>query len=86
MTVLPLYLIAFTEGDAAGVGVYHAAADGLKHLTLELGGKSPNIIFADANIPNAVNGAVSGIFRYSSRTSDDARATPAYSRLHGDCT
>lgn len=60
--------IAFTGGDAAGVDVYHAAADGLKHLTLELGGKSPNIIFADANIPNAVNGAVSGIFAASGQT------------------
>ena len=60
--------IAFTGGDSAGVGVYHAAADGLKHLSLELGGKSPNIIFADAKIPNAVNGAISGIFAASGQT------------------
>jgi aldehyde dehydrogenase (NAD+) len=60
--------IAFTGGDSAGVGVYHAAADGLKHLSLELGGKSPNIIFADARIPDAVNGAISGIFAASGQT------------------
>jgi acyl-CoA reductase-like NAD-dependent aldehyde dehydrogenase len=60
--------IAFTGGDSAGVGVYHAAADGLKHLSLELGGKSPNIIFADAKIPAAVNGAISGIFAASGQT------------------
>jgi acyl-CoA reductase-like NAD-dependent aldehyde dehydrogenase len=60
--------IAFTGGDSAGIGVYHAAADGLKHLSLELGGKSPNIIFADAKLPNAVNGAISGIFAASGQT------------------
>jgi acyl-CoA reductase-like NAD-dependent aldehyde dehydrogenase len=60
--------IAFTGGDSAGVGVYHAAADTLKHLSLELGGKSPNIIFADAKLPDAVNGAISGIFAASGKT------------------
>ena len=61
-------MIAFTGGESAGTGVYHAAADGLKHLSLELGGKSPNIIFADAKLPNAVNGAISGIFAASGQT------------------
>jgi aldehyde dehydrogenase (NAD+) len=60
--------IAFTGGDSAGTDVYHAAADGLKHLSLELGGKSPNIIFADAKLPEAVNGAISGIFAASGQT------------------
>jgi aldehyde dehydrogenase (NAD+) len=60
--------IAFTGGDSAGVGVYRAAADGLKHLSLELGGKSPNIVFADAKLPDAVNGAISGIFAASGQT------------------
>lgn len=60
--------IAFTGGESAGVGVYHAAADSLKHLSLELGGKSPNIIFNDASLPNAVNGAISGIFAASGQT------------------
>ena len=61
-------MIAFTGGESAGTGVYHAAADGLKHLSLELGGKSPNIIFADAKLPDAVNGAISGIFAASGQT------------------
>jgi aldehyde dehydrogenase (NAD+) len=60
--------IAFTGGDSAGVGVYHAAADTLKRLSLELGGKSPNIIFADAKLPDAVNGAIAGIFAASGQT------------------
>jgi (Z)-2-((N-methylformamido)methylene)-5-hydroxybutyrolactone dehydrogenase len=60
--------IAFTGGEAGGISIYRAAAEGLKHVTLELGGKSPHIIFADAKIDNAVNGAVSGIFAASGQT------------------
>jgi acyl-CoA reductase-like NAD-dependent aldehyde dehydrogenase len=60
--------IAFTGGEAGGVAVYRAAAAGLKTVTLELGGKSANIIFADANIESAVNGAISGIFAATGQT------------------
>jgi hypothetical protein len=41
---------------------YESAARGLKRVTLELGGKSPNIVFDDAVIEDAVKGAISGIF------------------------
>jgi aldehyde dehydrogenase (NAD+) len=60
--------VAFTGGEAGGQAVYRLAAEGLKHITLELGGKSPNIIFADAQIDNAVNGAVSGVFAATGQT------------------
>lgn len=60
--------IAFTGGEPGGIAVYRAAAEGLKSVTLELGGKSANIVFADANIENAVNGAISGIFAASGQT------------------
>jgi (Z)-2-((N-methylformamido)methylene)-5-hydroxybutyrolactone dehydrogenase len=60
--------VAFTGGDATGAAVYAAAAKGIKHVTLELGGKSPNIIFADARIDDAVKGAISGIFAASGQT------------------
>lgn len=60
--------VAFTGGDATGAAVYAAAAKGIKHVTLELGGKSPNIVFADANIEDAVKGAISGIFAASGQT------------------
>lgn len=60
--------VAFTGGEAGGVAVYQAAARGLKHVSLELGGKSPNIVFADADIDNAVKGAVSGIFAATGQT------------------
>jgi aldehyde dehydrogenase (NAD+) len=46
----------------AGSKIYELAARGLKTVTLELGGKSPNIVFDDADLAQAVKGAVSGIF------------------------
>ena len=60
--------IAFTGGEPGGIAVYRAAAEGLKTVTLELGGKSANIVFADANIENSVNGVISGIFAASGQT------------------
>ncbi|CAM5362613.1 aldehyde dehydrogenase (NAD+)/betaine-aldehyde dehydrogenase [Aquamicrobium terrae] len=60
--------IAFTGGEPGGIAVYRAAAEGLKTVTLELGGKSANIVFDDANIDSAVNGAISGIFAASGQT------------------
>lgn len=60
--------VAFTGGDAGGRHVLKSAADTFKHVTLELGGKSPQIVFADAEIDAAVNGVVSGIFAASGQT------------------
>lgn len=60
--------IAFTGGEAGGLSVYRSAAEELKKVTLELGGKSPNIVFEDASLDNAVNGVVSGIFAASGQT------------------
>lgn len=54
--------IGFTGGGEAGQKIYEAAARGFKTVTLELGGKSPNIVFDDADLDQAVKGAVSGIF------------------------
>jgi aldehyde dehydrogenase (NAD+) len=54
--------IAFTGDTTTGRGVMRTAADTVKHLTLELGGKSPNIVFADADLDAAVRGATIGIF------------------------
>jgi aldehyde dehydrogenase (NAD+) len=54
--------IAFTGSTAVGKEIMRNAADSLKRITLELGGKSPNIVFADSDIDNAVRGAINGIF------------------------
>lgn len=60
--------IAFTGGEAGGVAIYKSAAEDLKTVTLELGGKSANIVFADADLDSAANGAISGIFAASGQT------------------
>src|SRR5271169_5757246 len=54
--------IAFTGSTEVGKEIMRSAADSMKRLTLELGGKSPNIVFADSDIDNAVKGAITGIF------------------------
>ena len=53
--------IAFTGSTSVGQNIIRNGADTLKHTTMELGGKSPNIIFADANIEGAVQAAFWGI-------------------------
>jgi len=60
--------VAFTGGDAGGRAVYQAASKHIKPVTLELGGKSPNIVFDDANFDNAVKGVISGIFAATGQT------------------
>lgn len=60
--------ITFTGGDITARHVAHAAADNLTPATLELGGKSPQIVFADADIDAAVNGLLAGIFAASGQT------------------
>ena len=60
--------IAFTGSDATGQKIYETAAKGLKRVSMELGGKSPNIVFDDAEIDNAVKGAISGIFAATGQT------------------
>ncbi len=54
--------IAFTGSTSVGQGIMRNGADTMKHLTMELGGKSPNIVFADANIEAALQAAFWGIF------------------------
>jgi aldehyde dehydrogenase (NAD+) len=60
--------IAFTGSESTGRRVYERAAGSLKRVTLELGGKSPNIVFDDAVIDDAVKGVISGIFAASGQT------------------
>ncbi len=57
--------VSLTGSVPTGRKVYAAAAAGIKHVTMELGGKSPMIVFEDADIENAVSGAILGNF-YSS--------------------
>lgn len=54
--------IAFTGEDKTGREIVKASAGNLKRVSLELGGKAPNIVFADADMEAAVKGAIMGIF------------------------
>ena len=54
--------VSFTGSTAVGREIVHAGAGNLKRVALELGGKSPNVIFADAEMPAAIPGAAGGIF------------------------
>ena len=60
--------ISFTGGTATGAKVAANASRRLVPLTLELGGKSPNIIFADADLDRAIVGAIAGIFAAAGQT------------------
>lgn len=60
--------ITFTGSDTTGAAIYSAAAKAMKRVSLELGGKSPNIVFADADLEAAAAGAISGIFAASGQT------------------
>jgi (Z)-2-((N-methylformamido)methylene)-5-hydroxybutyrolactone dehydrogenase len=60
--------IAFTGSDFSGQKIYESASKDLKRVSLELGGKSPNIVFEDADFEAAVMGAISGIFAATGQT------------------
>lgn len=60
--------VAFTGSDATGQRVYESAARGLKRVSMELGGKSPNIVFEDADLDNAMKGVIAGIFAATGQT------------------
>jgi aldehyde dehydrogenase (NAD+) len=60
--------VAFTGSTEAGIAVMKSAADHLAKVTLELGGKSPNIVFEDADLDAAANGVVAGIFAATGQT------------------
>ncbi len=60
--------ITFTGSDTTGAKVYETGARSLKRVSLELGGKSPNIVFEDADLGAAAAGAVSGIFAATGQT------------------
>ncbi|MFJ3895741.1 aldehyde dehydrogenase [Streptomyces sp. NPDC090083] len=60
--------ISFTGSTATGARIAAATASRFIGSTLELGGKSPNIVFEDANIPNAAMGVVAGIFAAAGQT------------------
>jgi acyl-CoA reductase-like NAD-dependent aldehyde dehydrogenase len=60
--------VAFTGSTATGTSVMRAAAGHLARVSLELGGKSPQVVFADADLEAAANGIVAGVFAATGQT------------------
>jgi aldehyde dehydrogenase (NAD+) len=60
--------VAFTGSTATGRAVAHAAAENLNPVTLELGGKSPQVVFPDADLQAAANGLIAGVFAAAGQT------------------
>ena len=60
--------VAFTGSTATGIKVAQAAAANVNRVTLELGGKSPQIVFSDADLDAAANGLVAGVFAATGQT------------------
>nr|WP_175800136.1 aldehyde dehydrogenase [Burkholderia anthina] len=76
--------VTFTGADATGRRINEQAARDFKHVSLELGGKSPNIVFADADLDDAVNGAVSGIFAATGQTCIAGSRLLVQSKVHDE--
>jgi aldehyde dehydrogenase (NAD+)/betaine-aldehyde dehydrogenase len=65
--------VAFTGSTSTGAEIMRMAAEGIKRVTLELGGKSPNLVFADADLGSAIPSSVWSIY-YSAGQSCEARS------------
>lgn len=76
--------VAFTGSTATGRAVAHAAADNLSKVTLELGGKSPQIVFPDADLRAAANGLVAGVFAATGQTCMAGSRLIAHESVHDE--
>ena len=78
--------ISFTGSTEVGKQIAHAASNDLRRVSLELGGKSPNIILEDADLSQAIPGAASAIFSIKASAAPrvpDLRPAPAFRRRVG---
>jgi aldehyde dehydrogenase (NAD+) len=76
--------VAFTGSTEVGKQIMKDAADNLTRITLELGGKSPNIVFEDADMEAAANGIVAGIFAATGQTCMAGSRLFVQENLHDD--
>jgi aldehyde dehydrogenase (NAD+) len=76
--------IAFTGSTAVGRRIMELAAPRTKKLTLELGGKSPNLILADANLDGAVRGALFGTFFHAGQVCESGTRVLVHASIHDE--
>lgn len=74
--------VSFTGGTATGRAVGHAAADKIMPLTCELGGKSPTIVFTDADLDQAISGVLFGLFSSTGQSCIAGSRIFVHERLH----
>ncbi|WP_327065417.1 aldehyde dehydrogenase family protein [Kitasatospora sp. NBC_01302] len=79
-------LVSFTGGLATGRSVMRAAADTVKKVALELGGKNPNIVFADADLDAALDFALTAAFLHSGQVCSAGSRLLLHRSLHADFT
>lgn len=77
-------LVSFTGGIVTGKQILKAAADSVKKVALELGGKNPNIIFADADFDTAVDFALNGVFFHAGQICSAGSRVLVESSIHDD--
>ncbi|MFW6207956.1 MAG: betaine-aldehyde dehydrogenase [Spirochaetota bacterium] len=83
MTVNPgVDLVSFTGGIVTGKKILKAASDTVKKVALELGGKNPNIIFADADFETAVDFALNGVFFHAGQICSAGSRVLVESSIH----
>jgi aldehyde dehydrogenase (NAD+) len=76
--------IAFTGSTAVGRRIMELAAPAVRRLTLELGGKSPNIVLDDANLEGAVRGALFGTFFHGGQVCESGTRLLLHERIHDE--
>jgi aldehyde dehydrogenase (NAD+) len=76
--------IAFTGSTGVGEKILHAAASSMKRVTVELGGKSPNIVFADADLDKAVPAAAMAVFANSGQICSAGTRLFVQSSIHDE--
>jgi betaine-aldehyde dehydrogenase len=75
-------LVSFTGGLATGQTIMRTAADTVKKIALELGGKNPNIVFADADFEAAVDHALTGVFLHAGQVCSAGTRLIVHTDLH----
>lgn len=76
--------VAFTGSSATGASVASAAGANLNRVTLELGGKSPHIVFPDADLAAAANGLIAGVFAATGQTCMAGSRLIAHESVHDE--
>ncbi len=77
-------LVSFTGGVATGKAIMRSAADTVKKVALELGGKNPNIVFADADLDAALDAALTGVFLHAGQVCSSGTRLLLHSSIHDE--